>query len=194
MKRRCVLTARLALAAGILLIPSVWAGVASGHSNGQVELFVAAIKVEKVQGGFTVSVNLVDQDSGTPAPGFGVGVKASASTGKLIGPLKLVDAASSASPGWYSAVVALTPGEWEIVATAELGGSALPAVAGATKIVKFRIASDGSVHTAGSGGSGSGILIGLVVGGVVLVGVLLLVRAVRRRTARSSGVEAPASP
>ena len=68
MRKALVIGAGLIIAVLVTLATPGWA-----HSGGRVQLFVDRLNLHSVAGSdWTVSVTLVDADSGTPAPGFDV--------------------------------------------------------------------------------------------------------------------------
>lgn len=108
--------AGLALAVLVALAAPGWA-----HSGGRVQLFVDRLNLHSVEGNdWTVSVTLVDADSGTPAPGFDVVAEADATAGTLT----LTDDGA----GHYSAPFTAPPGERDIAIRAETQPGGTPGV------------------------------------------------------------------
>jgi hypothetical protein len=105
MRKAVVIGAGLAVAMLVVLATPGWA-----HSGGRVQLFVDRLSLHSVAGNdWTVSVTLVDADSGTPAPGFDVIAEAA-------GPaVTLTDQGG----GRYSGPLSAAPGETEIAIRAQ---------------------------------------------------------------------------
>ena len=79
MRKLVVTGAGLGLAVAVALASPGWS-----HSGGRVQLFVDRLNLHSVAGNdWTVSVTLVDADSGTPAPGFDVAAEADPAAGPL---------------------------------------------------------------------------------------------------------------
>src|SRR5687767_9782802 len=116
MRKLVVTGAGLALAVLVALATPGWS-----HSGGRVQLFVDRLNLLSVAGNdWTVSVTLVDADSGTPAPGFDVVAEADPTAG----PLTLSDHGA----GHYSAPFTAAPGEKDIVIRAETQPGGTPGV------------------------------------------------------------------
>jgi hypothetical protein len=183
---------------GVSLVVA-WAGAspANAHQNGEIELYVSALRVAPVAAGVAVSADLIDQDSGAPASGFGVRVNASADNGAVVGPVQLLESTTGPDGrGHYQAVLPLPPGKWHLTATTEQGQSALPAITGTEKSVVVLVDPNGKVSTVASGGSSQApVLVGTGLGviAVASVGLFLILRRRRRATSsthdESSGVE-----
>lgn len=115
MRKPVVTGAGLALAVLVALATPGWA-----HSGGRVQLFVDRLNLHSVAGNdWTVSVTLVDADSGTPAPGFDVAAEADTA-----GTLTLSDHGA----GHYSAPFTATPGKRDIAIRAETQPGGTPGV------------------------------------------------------------------
>jgi hypothetical protein len=89
---------------------------ASAHTAGKVQLWLDRIALHS-EGGrdWTVSVELVDADSGTPQPGFDVTVEGSDGAGHSLAPVVLTDA----SGGRYTGKLAVDPGKWSLTVRAQ---------------------------------------------------------------------------
>ena len=86
------------------------------HSGGRLQLFVDRLGLHSTGGdGWTVSVGMVDADSGTPAPGFDVIVSATDDGGHSAGPVTLTDQGT----GQYSGPLTAAPGKWEVAIRGE---------------------------------------------------------------------------
>jgi hypothetical protein len=85
---------------------------ASAHTAGKVQLWLDRIALHS-EGGrdWTVSVELVDADSGTPQPGFDVSVDGSDDAGHSLAAVVLTDAGG----GRYNGKLAVDPGKWSLV-------------------------------------------------------------------------------
>jgi hypothetical protein len=104
--RRAALIGAAVVAAGLVGLSSPgWA-----HSGGRIQLFVDRLNLHPVAGNdWTVSVSLVDADSGSPAPGFDVSAEAA-------GPaVTLTDAGG----GRYTGSLTAPPGEHDVAIRAE---------------------------------------------------------------------------
>ena len=116
MRKPVVTGAGLALAVLAALATPGWA-----HSGGRVQLFVDRLNLHSVAGNdWTVSVTLVDADSGTPAPGFDVVAEADAAAGTLT--------LSDHGAGHYSAPFTAAPGKRDIAIRAETQPGGTPGV------------------------------------------------------------------
>ena len=102
------------------------AAPASAHSGGRVQLHVDRLGLHSTTGNdWTVSVTLVDADSGSPQPGFDVVAEGTDQTGHPAGPVPLADTGG----GQYSGpLAAVSPGSWEIVVRAETLPGGVPGV------------------------------------------------------------------
>ena len=86
------------------------------HSGGRIQLFVEHLGLHSTGGDtWTVSVGMVDADSGSQAPGFDVIAQASDSSGHEAGPVTLTDQGA----GQYSGAVTAAAGKWEFAVRAE---------------------------------------------------------------------------
>ncbi|HEV8625167.1 MAG TPA: hypothetical protein VG034_11975 [Acidimicrobiia bacterium] len=95
------------------------------HSGGRIQLFVDRLGLHPTGGnGWTMSVGLVDADSGTPAPGFDVIAEATDDGGHAVTPVTLSDQGT----GQYSAPLTATPGKWEFAIRAETLPGGAPGV------------------------------------------------------------------
>lgn len=116
MRKPVVFGAGLALAVLVALATPGWS-----HSGGRVQLFVDRLNLHSVAGNdWTVSVTLVDADSGTPAPGFDVAAEADTAAGTLT--------LSDHGAGHYSAPFTATPGKRDITIRAETQPGGTPGV------------------------------------------------------------------
>ncbi|MGH9041204.1 MAG: hypothetical protein ACRDZ3_13340 [Acidimicrobiia bacterium] len=175
---------RIVSAAAMAVVLAVTlAGPALAHSDGRVQLWVDRLALQPGAGiDWTLTVDMVDADSGTPQPGFDVAVEGRDEAGHSFAPVLMTDAGR----GRYTAQVAADPGRWSM----DLRGDSLP---GGTPGVPLRksysmvleAGKDLTIETAaspgggsGSGGIGSGVLVGAVFAVVVGAGLIL---ARRRR-------------
>ena len=86
------------------------------HSGGRIQLFVDRLGLHASGGnGWVVSVEMVDADSGTPAPGFDVIAEGTGDGGHSAGPVTLTDQGS----GQYSGLLKAEPGTWDLAIRAE---------------------------------------------------------------------------
>jgi hypothetical protein len=86
------------------------------HSGGRIQLFVDHLGLHSTGGNsWTVSVGMVDADSGSPAAGFDVIAEATDDSGHTSGPVTLVDKGA----GQYSGPVTAAAGKWEFAIRAE---------------------------------------------------------------------------
>lgn len=148
-----------ALAVLVALAAPGWA-----HSGGRVQLFVDRLNLHSVEGNdWTVSVTLVDADSGTPAPGFDVVAEADATAGTLT----LTDDGA----GHYSAPFTAPPGERDIAIRAETQPGGTPGVP-LRKVYSVVLEPGKDVAIgAGSGRSGFGLAVPAV--SLALTGAIL---------------------
>src|SRR5687767_3065573 len=147
MRQPVVTGAGLALA---LLVALATPG--SAHSGGRVQLFVDRLDLHSVAGNdWTVSVTLVDADSGTPAPGFDVVAEADPAAGTLT--------LSDHGAGHYSAPFTAAPGKKDIAIRAETQPGGTPGVP-LRKVYSIVLEPGKDVAIgAGSGRSGLGLAV-----------------------------------
>ncbi|MGH9008300.1 MAG: hypothetical protein ACRDYF_00460, partial [Acidimicrobiia bacterium] len=155
----------------------------------RVQLFVDRLVLHSTGGnGWTVSVRMVDADSGTPAPEFDAIVEAKDDSGHTVGPLTLTDEGT----GQYSGPLTAAPGKWELAIKAETLPGGPPGVP-LRKVypVVLEPGKDVVVGARPPGGSGVGLAlpIGAAVAIAAIVGWFFVSR--RRRpslvTSRRSG-------
>ncbi|HYH50000.1 MAG TPA: hypothetical protein VEG38_10690, partial [Acidimicrobiia bacterium] len=92
------------------------AGPGSAHSGGRVQLFVDHLGLHPTGGDvWTLSLEMVDADSGSPAPGFDVIAEASDDNGHAAGPVTLTDGGD----GRYSGSFTALPGKWRLAIRAQ---------------------------------------------------------------------------
>jgi hypothetical protein len=170
MRQPVVTGAGLALA---LLVALATPG--SAHSGGRVQLFVDRLNLHSVAGNdWTVSVTLVDADSGTPAPGFDVVAEADPAAGTLT--------LSDQGAGHYSAPFTAAPGKRDIAIRAETQPGGTPGVP--LRKVYSVVLEPGKDVAIGAGSGRSGLGLALPVAAVataVILGWFLVSR--RRRSA-----------
>ena len=148
---------RKTLVTGAALLVAVLAALATpgwGHSNGRVQLFVDRLSLHSVAGNdWTVSVELVDADSGTPAPGFDVIAEAPG------GAVTLADQGG----GKYSGPFNTAPGERDIAIRAETVPGGTPGVP-LRKVysVVLEPGKDVAIGARGSGGARAGFVLPVV--------------------------------
>src|SRR2546426_640169 len=168
--------------AGVALAVLAAAAPASAHSGGRVQLFVDRLGLHSAGGNdWTVSVIMVDADSGSPQPGFDVVAEGRDQAGHSAGPVPLTDLGG----GQYSGpLAAAPPGNWEIVVRAETlpGGApggplrkAYPLVLEPRKDVAVGAQATGRARS----GGGTGLRLLVAVAAAVVVGLFILGR--RRR-------------
>ncbi len=157
---------------------------ASAHSNGRVQLWVDRLVLHSVGGdNWTVSVTMVDADSGTPQPGFDVAVDGHDDTGHALGPVLLADGRD----GGYTAPLKAAPGRWSVDVRADTLPGGVPGVPLRKSYpVVLEPGKDVSIDSSAPGGSGSGggsapVLMMAVA--AAAAGVLLLARRRRPRVA-----------
>ena len=99
-----------------LALTIMWPTPASAHTAGKVQLWLDRIALH-FEGGrdWTVSVDLIDADSGTPQPGFDVAVEGSDDAGHSLAPVALTDAGG----GSYTGELAVDPGKWSLTVRAQ---------------------------------------------------------------------------
>ena len=170
MRNLLVTAAGSALAVLVALATPGWA-----HSGGRVQLFVDRLNLHSVAGNdWTMSVTLVDADSGTPAPGFDVVAEADPAA-----PLTLSDRGA----GQYSASFTAPPGKKDIAIRAETQPGGTPGVP-LRKVYSVVLEPGKDVALgAGSGRSGFGLAVPAVSIAIAaaILGWLLVSR--RRRSA-----------
>jgi hypothetical protein len=158
------------------------AAPASAHSGGRVQLLVDRLGLHSTAGNdWTVSVTLVDADSGSPQPGFDVVAEGNDQAGHSAGPVPLADGGG----GQYSgSLAAAPPGNWEIVVRAETLPGGVPGVPlrKAYPLV-LQPGQDVAIGPPAAGrarsGGGMGLRLLVAVAAAVVVGLLILGR--RRR-------------
>src|SRR5688572_31076818 len=98
-----------------LALATMSATPASAHTAGKVQLWLDRIALQSEgDRDWTVSVDLVDADSGTPEPGFDVTVEGSDDAGHSLAPVALTDAGR----GRYTGRLAVDPGKWSLTVRA----------------------------------------------------------------------------
>ena len=159
------------------------------HSGGRIQLFVDRLGLHSTGGdAWTVSVGMVDADSGTPAPGFDVIAEAHDDGGHSVGPVTLTDQGT----GQYSAPVTASPGKWEVAIRAETLPGGPPGVP-LRKVYPLVLepGRDVSIGDRPPGGSGVGLAVPVAsaVATLAIVGWFFLSRRRRPRLvpARRSG-------
>jgi hypothetical protein len=119
-RKPVVAGAGLVLAVLVTLATPGWA-----HSGGRVQLFVDRLSLHSVAGNdWTVSVMLVDADSGTPAPGFDVFAEAKDGTNLSAETVTLTDQGE----GLYSGPLTAASGKRDIAIRAETQPGGTPGV------------------------------------------------------------------
>ena len=119
-RKPVVAGAGLVLAVLVTLATPGWA-----HSGGRVQLFVDRLSLHSVSGNdWTVSVMLVDADSGTPAPGFDVFAEAKDGTNPSAEMVTLTDQGE----GLYSGPLTAASGKRDIAIRAETQPGGTPGV------------------------------------------------------------------
>ena len=109
-------------AALVVAALTVLAGLAAladpgwAHSGGRVQLFVDRVGLHPTEADvWTVSLEMVDADSGSPAPGFDVIAEATDDNGHAAGPVTLTDRGA----GRYSGPLPAVPGKWRLTIRAQ---------------------------------------------------------------------------
>jgi hypothetical protein len=176
-RRAIVVGAGLAVAA--LAVPAV---PASAHSGGRLQLFVDRLALHSAGGNdWTLSLIMVDADSGTLAPGFDVAAEATDAAGHPTGPVALTDHGG----GEYTGRLTAAPGKWEVAVRADtLPGGVAGVPLRKTYDVTLEPGKDVAVGgrvPGGSHGSGTGVALPLAAGVVLAVIVAWLVLGRRRR-------------
>ncbi|HKN90858.1 MAG TPA: hypothetical protein VJ622_11290 [Acidimicrobiia bacterium] len=98
---------------------------AYGHAGNVLQLYVDDLAVRPAgPGGWTVHADVIDADSGRPAPGFDVAASGAAGAGGF-GPVTLDDRANT---GRYEGIVPGQPGPWTITVEAKARPGGEPAV------------------------------------------------------------------
>ncbi|MDQ3944484.1 MAG: hypothetical protein M3357_04905 [Actinomycetota bacterium] len=129
---------------------------ASAHTAGKVQLWLDRIALHSDGGrDWTVSVDLVDADSGSPEAGFDVTVEGSADAGHSLAPVALSDAGR----GRYTGTLAVDSGNWSLMVRAQSrpgGEAAIPLQKAQTLVLqpgKDVAIGSASPAAAGSGGA-----------------------------------------
>jgi hypothetical protein len=165
-KRRAVV-----VGAGLVVAALVGAAApASAHSGGRVQLFVDRLALHPTGGNdWTVSLIMVDADSGTLAPGFDVAAEAIDSAGHSAGATPLADHGG----GEYTGRLTAAPGKWEVAIRADtLPGGVVGVPLRKTYDVTLEPGKDvalGGRAPARRQGSGTGVALPLVAGAVLAV-------------------------
>jgi hypothetical protein len=175
----------IAAGAGLAVAALVASAVpASAHSGGRLQLFVDRLALHSGGGDdWTVSLILVDADSGTLAPGFDVGAEVTDAGGRSAGAAALTDHGG----GEYTGRLTAAPGRWQVaIRAATLPGGVAGVPLRKTYDVTLEPGKDvtvGGRAPGGSHGPGTGIALPLAAGVIlaVIAGWLLLGR--RRRPA-----------
>ena len=168
-----VIGAGLAVAALAALAVPGWA-----HSGGRVQLFVDRLGLHSTGGNdWTVSLEMVDADSGTPAPGFDVIAEATDDRGHSAGPVILTDRGA----GQYSGPLTVVPGKWQFtIRAASLPGGTPGVPLRNVYPLVLEPGKDVSVRATPPGGLGFGLLpVASAVATAAIVGWFVLSR--RRR-------------
>ena len=98
---------------------------AYGHAGNRLQLFVDDLAVRSAgPDGWTVHADVIDADSGRPAPGFDVVASGTAGAGRF-GPVTLDDPANT---GRYEGIVPGPVGPWTITVEAQARPGGEPAV------------------------------------------------------------------
>jgi hypothetical protein len=151
------------------------------HSGGRIQLFVDHLGLHSAGGNsWTVSVGMVDADSGTPAAGFDVIAEATDEGGHTSGPVTLADQGA----GQYSGPVTAAAGKWEFAIRAETLPGGTPGVP-LRKVypVVLEPGRDVAVGAKAPGGSGMGLGIPIASAVATVAIVAWFVMSRRRRTA-----------
>lgn len=177
--------AALALVLATLVLVIGRPAPASAHSNGRVQLWVDRLVLHSAGGdNWTVSVSMVDADSGTPQPGFDVAVDGRDDQGHALGPVLLTDGGAGA----YTAPLTAAPGRWSVDVRADtLPGGVRGVPLRKSYPVSLEPGKDVSIDSSAPGGSGSGggsaPVLMMAVAAAVVAAVLLLARRRRPRVA-----------
>ena len=172
-RRVVVIGAGLAVTALAALPAPGWA-----HSGGRVQLFVDHLGLHSTGGdGWTVSLEMVDADSGTPAPGFDVVAEATGDRGQSAGPVILTDGGA----GRYSGLLTAAPGKWQFtIRAASLPGGTPGVPLRKVYPLVLEPGKDVSVRATPPGGGGLGLLpVASAVGTAAIVGWFVLSRRSR---------------
>lgn len=150
------------------------------HSGGRIQLFVDRLGLHSTGGnGWVVSVEMVDADSGTPAPGFDV-IAEGTGDGGHSGPVTLTDQGT----GRYTGLVEAEPGPWDLAIRAETVPGGPPGVPlRKTYELALEPGRDVTIDARPPGGSGVGVV--LPVASALLTAAILGWFFVRRRRRRS---------
>lgn len=163
-------------------------GVAAAHNAGRVDLLVTNLKFAPAAGGVSVTADLIDRDSGSPAVGFAIVVNAREAGGATAGPVTMLDPRGT---GRYEGVLALPPGAWTVTGRAEQGMSVIPAL-GSSRAAKVKLDDSGAVITQGpeyGRSSDKGTWMALMATGVVMaIGAFL---ALTRRSREDATTTSP---
>ena len=158
------------------------------HSGGRIQLFVDRLGLHSTGGdAWTVSVGMVDADSGTPAPGFDVIAEAHDDGGHSVGPLTLTDQGT----GQYSAPLTATPGKWELAIRAETVPGGPPGVP--LRKVYPLVLEPGKDVSIGDRPPGSGIGVAVPIASAVATLAIVGWFVLRRRRARFVPARRPES-
>jgi hypothetical protein len=183
-------TARPGFIVGVAIVASLWAIPAWAHLGTAAQPYVAAFNVSPAGNStWNVAVRLVDRDSGSPAPGFGVSLHGMGPAGAMVDHLALADQGN----GQYTAAASAAPGTWQFtVAVASIPGGAegIPFSQQTAAVLSAGAASAGTPSGAshpmpGHGHGGAGVwLLAAVVGAALLLTAGLVLW---RRPGRASG-------
>ena len=150
------------------------------HAGGRIQLFVDRLGLHSTGGdAWTVSVGMVDADSGTPAPGFDVIAQATDDGGHSVGPVTLSDQGT----GQYSGPFTAPAGKWELSIRAETVPGGAPGVP-LRKMYPLVLepGKDVAIGARPPGGSGMGLAVPVAsaVATLAIVGWFVLSRRRRR--------------
>jgi hypothetical protein len=184
---RILAGAALGLVLATLVLVIALPAPASAHSNGRVQLWVDRLVLHSAGGdNWTVSVSMVDADSGTPQPGFDVAVDGRDDLGHALGPVLLTDGGD----GEYTAPLTAAPGPWSV----DVRGNTLPGGVPGVPLRKSYpvvlepgkdVSIDSSAPTGSGSGAGSAPVLMMAVAAAAVAGVLLLARRRRPRVAQA---------
>lgn len=180
--------AALALVVATLVLVIGLPAPASAHSNGRVQLWVDRLVLHSAGGdNWTVSVSMVDADSGTPQPGFDVAVDGRDDLGHALGPVLLTDGGD----GRYTAPLAAGPGRWSLSVRADTLPGGVPGVPLRKSYpVSLEPGKDVTVGSSSPGRSGSdggnGLVLMMALAAVALGGLAFFARRRRPRVAPAS--------
>lgn len=186
--RRAPLGRLVAFAVAVLapaaLVPST---VLAHHFTGEVQLWASTVDFRDAPSGVSVTVRLIERESGESVSGFGVRITATGG-GQRVGPVELQESDFAA----YSGTLPLGPGRWEILVRTHQGASSLPAIE-STHRKTLEIDAAGRLVASGDGGSATATTLAIVLP-ICATALVLLIVLRRRRPALEDAADTKDHP